>query len=356
MKNIIFILFLFIDMNVFSQSLILYNGNPVNNNGVSVISTSTVPPVKIITDHTIVADYENIPQYYINEVKKMWMVYAGESHSLAIRSGLEALEIANATYQVNITDGTVTGGPTPESYTDQHLRASRATWGNYIYSNQWIYYYGESSWYTNTTGIARTKTGLTYCNTNGPALAALGYGWCWDMTEGSPTANADPVYGVHWYGRSVAGANGDKAWGLEAEDVTETGNAVSLDSYLAATQEYIDYCITNSLPTKVFFTTGTVDMYNTGENGYQSYLKNQRIRDYVVSNDDLILFDYADILCWDDNGTPTTTTWNGNTYPTITTTNLGDSSVGHIGSAGALRLAKAMWWMLARMAGWDGNP
>jgi len=26
----------------------------------------------------------------------------------------------------------------------------------------------------------------------------------------------------------------------------------------------------------------------------------------------------------------------------------------HIGQRGALRLAKAMWWMLARMAGWNG--
>jgi len=26
----------------------------------------------------------------------------------------------------------------------------------------------------------------------------------------------------------------------------------------------------------------------------------------------------------------------------------------HIGEIGALRLAKAMWWMLARIAGWDG--
>jgi len=29
--------------------------------------------------------------------------------------------------------------------------------------------------------------------------------------------------------------------------------------------------------------------------------------------------------------------------------------VGHIGEAGRIRLAKAMWWMLARMAGWDGE-
>jgi hypothetical protein len=30
--------------------------------------------------------------------------------------------------------------------------------------------------------------------------------------------------------------------------------------------------------------------------------------------------------------------------------------VGHISAAGALRLGKAIWWMLARIAGWDGNP
>ena len=28
----------------------------------------------------------------------------------------------------------------------------------------------------------------------------------------------------------------------------------------------------------------------------------------------------------------------------------------HIGPARTLRLAKALWWMLARQAGWDGLP
>ena len=131
-----------------------------------------------------------------------------------------------------------------------------------------------------------------------------------------------------------------------------------MDTYLAATQEYIDYCATNGYPTKVFFTTGPVDDYSGYfglETMYQATLKYERIRDYVKADQTRILFDYADILCYDDNGTPTTRTWNGHTYPYITTTNLGDASIGHIGSAGAIRLAKAMWWMLARMAGWDGG-
>ena len=44
----------------------------------------------------------------------------------------------------------------------------------------------------------------------------------------------------------------------------------------------------------------------------------QRIRDYVAADATRILFDYADILCYDNNGTPTTVTWNGHTFPMIT--------------------------------------
>jgi len=34
---------------------------------------------------------------------------------------------------------------------------------------------------------------------------------------------------------------------------------------------------------------------------------------------------------------------------------MGGAETGHIGTVGAIRLAKAMWWMLARIAGWDGG-
>jgi predicted alpha/beta-fold hydrolase len=38
-----------------------------------------------------------------------------------------------------------------------------------------------------------------------------------------------------------------------------------------------------------------------------------------------------------------------------TPANCGTEQTGHITYVGAERLAKAMWWMLARIAGWDGN-
>ncbi|MCJ7448004.1 MAG: hypothetical protein MUO72_09935 [Bacteroidales bacterium] len=309
----------------------------------------TLPGTQIIADHTVVERFDDIPQYYIDEIKKMWLVYAGESHSAAIRTGLTLLESLYPAYDVSVTES-----GTPEAYTTSHLRASRATWGSYWYSTGWQYGYGEGDWYNNATALSRTKAGISYCYANSLTIGAFGYGWCWDMTEGSPTANADPVYGVHWYGRSVHGPEGDKAWGLDAADYAETGNSQNLDSYLNATQEYIDYCTANSIPTKVFLTTGTVDMY-TGECGYQGYLKNERIRDYVDAHPNTILFDYADILCYNDAGSVQTTTWNGHTYPILHPNNNDAPSVGHIGQTGALRLAKAMWWMLARIAGWDGN-
>jgi hypothetical protein len=305
---------------------------------------------QIIADHTVVDKYDDIPQYYIDQVKKMWLSYAGESHSKAVRTGLALLESQNSVYQVNVTES-----GTPEGFTSSHLRASRATWGDLNNSSGWVYGYGEEDWWTNSTAISRTKAGITYCNTNGPKLSAIGFGWCYDPTDGYPSATADPVYGVRWFGVSFGSSSGDiVAWGLDDDDNSITGNVVNLNTYLSATQQYIDHCAANGYDTKVFFTTGPVDIV-TGDAGYQNHLKMEAIRNYVKADPSRILFDYADILCYDDNGSLTTTTWNGHTYPIITKTNLGDASIGHIGSAGAIRLAKAMWWMLARIAGWDGE-
>jgi len=308
---------------------------------------------QIIADHTVVDKFDDIPAEYINEVKKMWLVYAGESHSEAIRTGLALLEAAYPAYAVNVVES-----GTPDAYTTSNLRVSRGTWGDLNNSSGWIYDYGEEDWWTNATAISRTKAGISYCESNNLTIGALGFGWCWDAHGLTPTSATDPVYGVHWYGSSKGGPSGDKFWGIDDGDFSLTSNPVCMDTYLNATQEYIDYCITNNIPTKIFFTTGPVDDYSDYfglEAMYQATLKYQHIRNYVLADAGRMLFDYADILCYDDNGTPTTATWNGHIFPYITNTNVGDESIGHIGSEGAIRLAKAMWWMLARMAGWDGN-
>jgi len=290
-----------------------------NNSGTSYgdeksfTTSSNLASGQIIADHTVVDRFDDIPPYYINEVKKMWFVIAGESHSTGYLYGLNLLEESYPAYAVNTT---TTG--TPEGFTASYLRASRATWGDYDNETGWIYYYGEEDWYTSAAAIARTKAGITYCNTHNLEIAAIGFGWCYDP------------------------------------DI-EFGEGIS--AYLNATQQYIDYCAANSYTTKVFFTTGPVDDIYTGLFGYNNYLRYEQIRDYVEAHPAVILFDYADILCYDNGSdTPNTTTYDIYTYPTITINNSRPNiSSFHTSEAGTLRIAKAIWWMLARIAGWDGN-
>ncbi|MFN8239991.1 MAG: hypothetical protein U0X39_04470 [Bacteroidales bacterium] len=103
------VLFLFLSLTAFSQS--------------------------IVADHTVVDKFNNIPQYYIDKIKQMWVSFPGESHSQSYRTGCELLEGINSKFQVNVTES-----GTPEAATSAHLRISRATWGDYTYSSGWRIY------------------------------------------------------------------------------------------------------------------------------------------------------------------------------------------------------------------------
>jgi len=310
---------------------------------------------QIVADHSIVDRYLGIPDEYVALVKRMWLDMPGESHSSGVRIGLALLAAQDSRYAVAIQDS-----GTPEAATSDHLRVSRASWGDVTTSSGWLYNYGEEDWYTSATAISRTRAHLAYCDANGFAIAAFGFGWCWDMTwHNAPGGTVDPDYGVRWAGSSVGGPEGDVRWGLDSADASLTGNSVCMDTYLAATQGYADYCAAQGYPTKVFFTTGPVDGY-TGENAAQREIKHDYIRSYVLADEARILFDYADIVAWDDTGAENTQTWNSLEYQMIADDNMLDLNGSyyedgdHIGERGALRLAKAMWWMLARIAGWEG--
>ena len=316
----------------------------------------------LIVNHTSVDAYSQIPQYWIDQVKKMWVTVPGESHSSGYRIGLNLLESEDSTFQVSVKESGVPEGPT-----DAYLRFSRATRGSAADTTSWTYSYGEEDWYTNRTAIENTKAGITYCNTNGLILSAMGFGWCWDMTwHNNPGGTEDPVYRVKWAGSSVGGDDDDVRWGLDVEDSVLTGNRVCMDTYLNATQEYIDHCSTMGYSTKIFFTTGPIDG-SSGESAYQRYIKHQHIRNYVIASDSAILFDYADILSWSNDGAENTQSWTdyggtAHTFQYIHSDNMLDldgsyaEDGDHIGQRGALRLSKAMWYMLARIAGWDGTP
>lgn len=263
----------------------------------------------IIADHTVVDQYDKIPKRWMDEIKKMRLNVPGESHSYAYRKGVLLLMGQDARFAASVTEE-----GSPESYREDALRVDRLVRNQY---NKWSEGIGEAGWYTgyvnsdgsvNESGIQYLKNHITYCNTNSLEIAVIGFGWCWDTTwHNSPSGESDAVHFVRWAGSSVGGPNGDERWGLDADDYDLTGNRVCMDTYLSATQAYIAHCQTNGYPTGVIYTTGPVDGY-TGENGYQRYLKHEYIRAYVLANEG-ILFDYADILCWGNDGIENTISW-----------------------------------------------
>lgn len=305
---------------------------------------------QIIADHRAVDNFSRIPENYISEVRKMLFAYVGESHSYGIINGLDVLNKTMPQYSCKIGSG--------EMPTSSYLRVNS---GPTVGEAKWFtwFAYPEGSKPSTSTFI---KDLINEYNDQGHPINVLGFGWCWDMVGlavAGGESKPDPVYGCKFWGLSEGGPDGNLGWGLDEQDFALSGNRVSLDTYLHATKEYIDYCETNGYITKVIFTTGTVDGggggYFKGEIGYQGYLKNERIREYVRADESRILFDYADILCYDNDGKITTTKWNGHTYPVCTEANEYPIWDGHISQVGAIRLAKATWWMLARIAGWDGN-
>jgi hypothetical protein len=309
---------------------------------------------QIIADHTVVDRYADIPQYYIDEVKKMLVNVGGESHSLGYQNGVNLLELLDQRFQAV----TYTTNP-PPTETDQYLRLGRP------------YMYGEGIW-TSQSGIdALNETLLDQHNTGNP-FDVFGFGWCWDMSwVNLPGGTEDPVFGVRWAGSTEGGPNGNRRWGLDAGDQVLTGNSVNMDTYLDAIEQYNAYCTSNGMPTIAIFTTGPVDSYYE-ENAVQRELKHDYIRDYVMSHPGTILFDYADILCWNNSGEKYTEDWDDGgvirSYAQIHPDNMreydsswniiapNDQDGDHIGEVGALRIAKAMWWLLARICGWDGEP
>jgi len=310
---------------------------------------------QIIADHSIVSHFDDIPQHYIDSVKHMLVSLPGESHSEGYRRGMSLLEMIDPIYQVHIYDLS-----TPPDSTDQYLR-----FGRHIEMGE-DYFFSE-------TRIAELKENITSQNSTGNPFHVMGFGWCWDMTnDNDPGGTEDTVYHVHWAGRSIGGPEGNLRWGLDSADQVLTGNSVSMDTYLDAVESYIQHCVENDYPTKWIFTTGPVDWpeHAGTENGVQREIKHDYIRAFVAKDTSRVLFDYADILCWSNNGEKNLAEWDvvdsirihaqihpenmmdyNNSWDVIDHTEDGD----HIGEVGTVRLAKAMWWLLARIAGWDGE-
>lgn len=324
---------------VVSSALLLALCAPACNNEGS--------PEAIIADHNAVDAYDRIPDQYLAEVKQMLVDLAGESHSSGYRIGMDLLMADDPRFAVDTFLGSF------PAVTGAGLR-----FGGHGSV-------GEEDFFTNAAAIANIKSIIAAQESAGNPIHVMGLGWCWDLDRNALTLTRDPVYNVAWAGSTAGGPQGDRAWGLDAADFDITGNTVCMDTYLNTVEAYNKYCDDNGYRCVVVFTTGPVDGSAGTESGLQREIKHQYIRNFARAGSKRVLFDYADILCWSDAGAHNTAVWNDGGTPRahdqIHPDNMRDldgsyaEDGDHIGQRGALRLAKAMWWMLARLAGWDGQ-
>ena len=137
-----------------------------------------------------------------------------------------------------------------------------------------------------------------------------------------------------------------------------------LTSYSEAhVQTYLD--VIESFETAnpdVRFVYMTCNAQETGGNGYNRYLCNEQIRSWVRDHpeENRVLFDFADLDSWRYN--LIAGEWEHATYEyssiavPVEHLRFHGSQAGHTTYESCEQKGKAVWWMMARFAGWDGVP
>ncbi len=248
--------------------------------------------ISIIADHTSV-DLNSIPDEWINKVKELINVhYCHTSHGSQIMTGLERLMNGNFAERVQ--------------------------------KSQKYNYYPDNCSMPDTTEYMSMMDGQTY---SGYCETYVSPDLYWESTEGlGLTRN---MLNSHNVNVSIF------AWCSQLDYYSSAEVENYLQQISALEEEYPD----------VIFVYMTGNAQSEERNRYD---RNQQIRQYCLDNNK-VLFDFADLDCW----------YNGHQnlesgIPVEHPQYRGDQA-GHTTFESCENKAKAFWWLMARLSGWDGN-
>ena len=135
------------------------------------------------------------------------------------------------------------------------------------------------------------------------------------------------------------------SWCGGCSDNTEEGINIYLNAVNQLEQDYPDVTF--------IYMTGHLD--GTGPSG-NLYARNNQIRAYCAANNK-ILFDFADVESYDPDGTyyPDETDYCYWCYDWCASHPCPSCGCAHSHCFNCYQKGKVFWWMMARIAGWDGN-
>ncbi len=267
----------------------------------------------LIVDHNAVMQFDQIPDYWLEQAKQLTFHYAHTSHGGQIICGLLELEEVDSRYSVAVR----------QSSSSPNLPAAENPPALRIYDgNPPETYITPDGYWQGSSAINRTR-----------AVADTGY---FDFSMWS------------WCGQ-------------QSDNDVET-----VQEYLRVLDQ-----LEKEYPQMNFiYMTGHTD--GTQDNANSTLKRNNNlVRDYVKANNK-ILFDFADIESWDPAGnhyhnTTDACSWCENwcnSHPACLPYNPGDNCFNHDQTNtwyccdhshrfNCFIKAKAFWWMMARLAGWN---
>lgn len=247
----------------------------------------------LMIDHNC-CDLDIVPTAWVDSVQaNLRLHYAHTSHGGQLTTGLDRIETAEPEYSV--------------ARGSSYLPAEAGAFC--IFDGQ------EHDTYITPDEYWETKAGMDFTRNvldNNPSVNVSMWSWCTQLT---------------YYSEAQVQAYLDSITVLEAE-----------------------------YPGVVFIYM-TNNAQATGSSGYNRFLRNEQIRQHCLAGN-RVLFDFADLDSWWFN--PVSEEWEHATYEYESDTvhvehpQFNGDQAGHTTYESCEQKGKAVWWMMARLAGWTG--